>query len=327
MTPKEMISSLALVMGCMVPGAYVHAAAPADLLPPQLDASQAGFYRLKVGDVKVVALSDGTVPLDTKVLHGHRHRVDKLLKFSYVKSPLNASVNAYLIVQSDRLVMVDAGTGELYGPTLDKLSDSIRAAGYDPEKITDILITHIHTDHTGGLMHGDLRVFPHALIHVSETELNYWMSPENKLQAPANQKQYFDQAILKIGPYLAADQVRTFASGEQPVPGIDSIPAPGHTPGHTFYAFESRGAKIVFWGDILHVQEVQFDDPAVTIDFDVDPKLAEKQRRKAFAAAAAKGYIVAPAHTAFPGIGYVRKDGQGYRWIPYPFINDAYPAK
>lgn len=294
---------------------------------PQLAKSQAGFYRAKIGSIEVIALSDGTVPLDTKVLHDPHHHVNKLLKFSYVQSPLDASVNAFLIVRPDRLLMVDAGTAELYGPTLDKLSGSIRAAGYAPEKITDILITHIHTDHTGGLMHGDQRVFPNATVHISKTELDYWTDPRNKERAPENQKQYFDQALAKVSPYIKAGQVKTFADGADPVPGIHSIPSPGHTPGHTFYSFEDGGQRIVFWGDILHVPEVQFADPAVTIDFDVDPGMAERQRKKAFAEAAREGYVVAPAHMAFPAIGRLRKDGAGYRWIPVPFVNDAYSVK
>jgi glyoxylase-like metal-dependent hydrolase (beta-lactamase superfamily II) len=319
-------STLALAVTLVSASVWTGATTP-NAPGPQLAKSQAGFYRVKVGSVEVVALSDGTVPLDTKVLHAPHHHVDKLLKFSYVHSPLDASVNAFLIVRPDRLLMVDAGTAELYGPTLDKLSDSIRAAGYAPEKITDILITHIHTDHTGGLMRGDQRVFPNATVHISKTELDFWMDPLNKERAPAHQKQYFDQAWAKVTPYIESGQVKTFVDGVDPVPGIRSIPSPGHTPGHTFYSFEDGGERIVFWGDILHVPEVQFADPAVTIDFDVDARMAERQRKKAFAEAARKGYIVAPAHMAFPAIGRLRKDSTGYRWIPVPFVNDAYGVK
>lgn len=82
----------------------------------------------------------------------------------------------------------------------------------------------------------------------------------------------------------------------------------------------------MFWGDILHVAEAQLPEPSITIDFDLDPKAAGAQRAKVFAEAARQGYLVAPAHIAFPGIGHLRSDGAGYRWIPVPYVNDAVPA-
>ena len=137
----------------------------------KLSKPQAGYYRLKVGDVEVTALSDGTVPLAAPdLLRGAKPgEIEKLLADSYVHAPLDASVNAFLINAGDRLVMVDVGTSELYGPTLDKLVSSLKAAGYEPEQVTDILITHIHTDHTGGLMHGAERVFKRYVAQCAQS--------------------------------------------------------------------------------------------------------------------------------------------------------------
>jgi glyoxylase-like metal-dependent hydrolase (beta-lactamase superfamily II) len=202
--------------------------------------------------------------------------------------------------------------------------------GYTPEQVTDILITHIHTDHTGGLMDGTKRVFPNAVVHVERKEVDYWMDPASKQKAPEHQKIYFDQAAAKFKPYLDAGQVKTFEGAVELFPGIRSIPAPGHTPGHSFYSLERNGEKVVFWGDILHVAEVQFPDPTVTIAFDADPRAAAEQRKRAFADAAEKGYLVAPAHISFPGIGHVRRvdvGGEEYRWYPAPYVNDAPYAK
>jgi glyoxylase-like metal-dependent hydrolase (beta-lactamase superfamily II) len=89
---------------------------------------------------------------------------------------------------------------------------------------------------------------------------------------------------------------------------------------------ESKGEKIMFWGDILHVAEAQFPNPAITITFDVDSTAAAAQRKKAFADAARQGYLVAPAHVSFPGVGHLREDANGYRWIPLPYVNDAYAS-
>lgn len=303
-------------------------AAVAQTPAPQLSQSQAGFYRLKVGAIDVIALSDGTVTLNSELLRRMRQdQVRSVLRKSFVGPLLNASVNAYLIKQGDRLILVDAGTGELYGPTLNKLPDSLKAVGYTPEQITDILITHIHTDHTGGLMNGSNRVFPNATIHVDRREVDYWLSSEKRTQAPVQMQQYFDQAQQKFGPSVAAGKVQMFDGATELFPGIRSVPAYGHTPGHSFYLLESQGERIAFWGDILHVAEVQLPHPDVTIQFDVDPTAAAAARARAFSDAAKHGYLIAPAHMSFPGVGHLRTDGKGYRFIPLPYLNDYYSAK
>lgn len=286
--------------------------------------NQAGYYRLKVGAVDIVALSDGSIGLDTKLLQtADRHALDKALKTAYVASPLSTSVNAYLVKLGDRSILVDAGTGVLFGPTLNKLPASLTAAGVTPEQITDVLVTHIHTDHTGGLMDGARRVFPNAVIHVDQREVAFWLDPKHEAAAAAGLKPFFQQAQASLNPYVAAGQVRTFDGATEIFPGLRSVPAPGHTPGHSFYRLESQGSTIVFWGDVMHVAEVQLQDPSVTIAYDIDPKAAAAQRKRAFADAADDGYLVAPAHMSFPGVGHLRRDGAGYRWLPLPYVNDA----
>lgn len=296
---------------------------------PKLNRYQAGFQHFKIGDVEVTALSDGTLPIyPQKLLTNVKpEEIASRLNDAFQTTVVEASVNAYLINIGERLVMVDAGTGELYGPTLDKLSASIRAAGYAPEQITDILITHIHTDHTGGLMSGSRMVFPNATLHIAQKEVDYWLDPVNKTKAPADKKQYFDQATVKVQPYVAAGKVESFSGAVEVVPGIHSIPAPGHTPGHTFYVLDSKGEKLVFWGDLLHVADVQLPIPDVSIVFDVDQKAAAATRKQAFADAANGRYWVAGAHIPFPGAGHLRIDGEGYRWVPMSYINDHYEMK
>jgi glyoxylase-like metal-dependent hydrolase (beta-lactamase superfamily II) len=306
-----------------------------------LTKSQPGYHRMTVGSLELIALSDGTVPLDTAVLAGSApSEIKRLLDKAFVQSPLDASVNAFLIKGiGDRLILVDAGTAELYGPSLEKLPAVLRRIGYPPEQITDILVTHIHTDHTGGLMEGNTRVFPNAKIHVEKKEVDYWMSAANKAAAPDNQKIYFDQAALKFKPYLDSGQVVPFSGATQLFPGLSSKPSPGHTPGHTFYTLENGGQKVVFIGDVLHVQEVQFPNPAVTIQFDVDPDAARATRKQVFAEAAQQKYLVAAPHLAFPGVGHIArgapdsgvfvgsdrlyKEVGEYRFYPVVYKNDA----
>lgn len=297
---------------------------------PKLTKSQSGFYRMKIGKFEVTALSDGTLPLPVfnVLTNTTPSEIQKRLSDAFVKAPLDASVNAYLINAGNKLIIVDTGSGELYGPTLNKLVASLRALGYKPEQITDVLLTHIHTDHSGGLMDGSRMVFPNAIVHIDKREVDYWLNPANRDKSKGDKKQLFRlfrEAAATVKPYVDAGKVKTFYGNTQLFPGIQSIATPGHTPGHSFYALESDGEKIVFWGDIMHVAEVQFPNPAVTIIFDSDPEAAAAQRKKAFADAAKNGYLVAPAHVSFPGIGHLRaeRDG-GYRWIPITYINDAF---
>ena len=124
--------------------------------PPQLDKPQAGFYRLKIGKIDVIAVNDGAAIFDVLgvVPNEKKAAAVRMMAKSLVKSPVQASVNAYVILMGERTILVDAGTGELFGVKLGKLPESLRAAGIQPESITDILVTHIHPDHTGGLVFG-----------------------------------------------------------------------------------------------------------------------------------------------------------------------------
>src|SRR5712671_3406015 len=171
----------------------------------KLDRSQAGIYRTKVGKIDVIAVSDGTVGLGlTKELvqNAKPGEVERLLARHFEKSPLDASVNAFLIKYEDKLVLVDAGSSELVGPTAGKLPQSLRAVGVPPENITDVFVTHIHPDHTGGLMNGNTKVFPNATIHINKREVDYWFNKSIAATAVEPQKTFFAQVDPKVKPYM-----------------------------------------------------------------------------------------------------------------------------
>lgn len=328
MVSRTAIHRAALSLCLALGGQALHAAEPA-APPAPIGQLQAGYQHFRIGDVEVIALSDGTLPIpaDQLLTNVRPGEVAARLARTYQDVSVQASVNAFLIKAGNRLVLVDAGTGELYGPALNKLGQSLAAAGYKPEQITDILVTHIHTDHTGGLMDGARMVFPNATLHIERNEVGYWLDPQRRAAAPAAAQKYFDEAVAKVQPYVDAGRVRLFDGATTLLPGIRSIPAPGHTPGHTLYVLESRGEKLVFLGDLLHVAEVQLPRPDVTIVFDVDPPAAAATRKKALADALTGRYWVAADHVSFPGIGHVQTDGDGYRWIPATYVNDLHRAK
>ena len=291
--------------------------------PPYLGGHGAwAFFR----HINVTALSDGTVGLqilDGLLLNAKSGEVQKLLAYNYQKSPIDASINAFLIQLAGKLILIDAGTAELVGPTANKLPDSLRAVGVKPEQITDIFLTHIHPDHSGGLVEGNRRVFPNATVHVDKREVDYWFDKAIAEKAAEPLKTFFSQVDAKVKPYLDSGQLKTFEGATQFFSGLRSQPSYGHTPGHSLYVLESGAEKLVFCGDLVHVNAVQFDDPSVCIKFDSDPAKAAEQRKKTFADAAKNRYLLAFAHVSFPGVGHVRKEGDHYRWIPVEYMNDA----
>jgi glyoxylase-like metal-dependent hydrolase (beta-lactamase superfamily II) len=291
----------------------------------KLDQSQAGIYRTKIGKIDVIAVSDGTVGLGlTKELiqKAKPGEVKRLLARHFQKSPLDASVNAFLIKYEDKLVLVDAGSSELVGPTAGKLPQSLRAAGAPPESITDVFVTHIHPDHTGGLMKGNTKVFPNATIHIDKREVDYWFNKSIAASAVEPQKTFFAQVEPKVRPYMDSGQLKTFEGATEFFPGFRSEPAYGHTAGLTVYVLENGGEKVMFWGDVVNIV-LQVDNPDISLRFDSDAAAAAVTRRKLLEDAATKGYIVGPAHLPFPGLGHIRKDGHAYAWVPVDYVNDA----
>ena len=281
-------------------------------------AQQPGYYRLQVGDIQVTALSDGTVPLDLSKLLSNTQpgEVEKLLSLNFMPTTVESSVNAYLVKTGGKLILVDAGTAGNFGPTLGQLTKSLAQAGYTPDQIDAVLITHAHVDHVGGLMDGDKMVFPNATVYISKPEAEFWFGAKSKGNIPEKLKGFYKFADASVSPYIKAGKVKTFDYGEELFPGIMPLARPGHTPGHTFYLLSSKGEKLVFWGDVIHSAAIQFTDPSVTIDYDVDTKAAAVTRKQALAEAAKNGYWVASDHISFPGIGHVRADGSKYVWVP-----------
>ena len=289
---------------------------------PMAKGQAPGWYRMMLGNFQVTALSDGTfaLPVDKLLTQVAPARVESLLARSYLKAPVETSVNAYLIHTGAKLVLIDTGAAGLFGPTLGKLLINLKSAGYQPEQVDEIYITHMHPDHVGGLVADGKMAFPNAIVRADMREGAFWLKQENLDKAPADAKGFFQGAMASLNPYVATGKFKPFDGETELVPGIRAVPARGHTPGHTIYAVESQGNKLVVWGDLMHVAAVQFAMPSVTIQFDTDAKAAAPQRQKNYADAAKKGYYVAVAHVSFPGIGRLRADGKGYEWLPINYV-------
>lgn len=292
------------------------AAAPMVKTPPP------GFFRMMLGDFEVTVLSDGTVdlPVDKLLTNTTPAKTQATLAANYLPVPVETSVNAYLVNTGSKLVLIDAGAAGLFGPTLGKMLANLKAAGYSPEQVDEIYITHFHGDHVGGLMAGEQRVFPNAVVRAEKRESDYWLSAENLEKAKGDDRGGFLAAQTSVNAYVKAGKFKAFEGNADLVPGIKASATQGHTPGHSNYVVESKGQKLVLIGDLIHVGAVQFEDPAITVSFDKDSKAASAERQKTFHDAARGGYFIGAAHIQFPGIGHLRASGKGYQWLPVNHI-------
>jgi glyoxylase-like metal-dependent hydrolase (beta-lactamase superfamily II) len=288
---------------------------------PMAKTQAPGFYRMMLGDFEVTVLFDGALELEPAKLLTNTTpaQVNKLLARSYEKPQVPTSVNAFLINTGDKLVLVDTGTGGVFGPSLGFVISNLKASGYQPEQVDEIYITHMHPDHIGGLMAGDKLAFPNAVVRADQHDADFWLSPANMDKAPEEMKGFFKDAVAAMNPYIAANKFKSFDGDTDLVPGVKAVAARGHTAGHSIYVVESKGQKLVLWGDLMHVAAVQFAQPQVTIAFDTDSKAAAVQRKKAYVDASKQGYIVGGAHLPFPGLGHLRAEGKGYGFIPLDY--------
>jgi len=290
----------------------------ANAAAPQVKTQAPGYYRMFLGDFEITALSDGTVKLPVGKLLGNTtpEKVASALSQNFLQDPLETSVNGFLINTGTKLILIDTGAANLFGPTLGNLVNNLKASGYQPEQVDEVYITHMHADHVGGLMSGDKLTFPNAIVRADQHDADYWLSQANLDAAPKENKGFFMGAMASLNPYVKAGKFKSFLGDTELAPGIKATSSYGHTVGHTTYVVESKGQKLVLWGDLMHVASVQFPEPSVVMGFDTDVKAAAVERKKAFVDAAKQGYWVAGAHLSFPGIGHLRSNNEGYVWIP-----------
>ena len=265
-----------------------------------------GIYRRRVGEVLVTAIKDGSVVLPPEALLGITPEDrESLLRAAGRRPPFHSSITCYLLQWPERTVLVDTGVGTTWGAAGGMLPAYLKAAGVEPGEINDVVMTHLHVDHIGGLLtDAGAPAFPGAGLWVAEDEIAFWQDDKAKAAAPADRQGSFDGARKATRPY--ADRMHRFSYGEI-MPGLAAVPLPGHTPGHTGYLVSSGGEKLLIWGDVFHVPAVQIARPDVGTGFDSDPALAIQSRREALERAAAEDLVVAGMHLDFPGFSRISR--------------------
>ena len=281
-----------------------------------------GIYRTKLGDYQLTAIDDGTwfLRIDGDfVRNADAAAVNRALAQAFLPpSVLPVSFTVLIVNTGGKLVMIDAGTGGQVADTAGVMLANLAVAGIEPKAIDTIVISHFHPDHIDGLKtkDGD-KVFANAEIMVPEPEWNYWMDDAQMNKAPDRIKVYFRNARRVFGDM--AKEVRRFEPGVEVAPGINSIPAFGHTPGHTAFSVASRNQSLLVMSDTVRNPYLFARYPDWQPLFDMDGPMAVKARRQMLDRAAADRMLVEAYHFPFPACGHIVRQGKGYELVPAPW--------
>ncbi|WP_244463271.1 MBL fold metallo-hydrolase [Acetobacter orleanensis] len=279
------------------------------------------MYHRRVGNIVVTSVSDGYLDAGMSSLQNIDPDEARNILSKQFRPARRASVNCFLIHSAGRIALIDTGCGTYLQSSAGKLLQNLQYAGVDPLDIDTVLLTHIHPDHSAGLSDRATGTpfFPNADIVLHEKELAYWSDETLREKIPPEDRTlFFDCVHEQIAPYK--HKIRSFSGSENVFPGVTSWPLPGHTPGHSGFLIASEQEKLLIWGDLIHVPEIQVYRPEVTMTFDVNPVEAEKTRKELFEKASHHHFLIAGMHVDFPGFARVVKEDQTYGLLPEPWI-------
>lgn len=275
-----------------------------------------GFFKFKIGDIEVTQVYDGIWNRELQdgfVKNATLADVQAALKAAGAPDkivPIPFTITAVTI--GGKTTLIDSGTGNQVVPTAGLLlQKNLAAAGIDAATIENVVVSHFHPDHIFGLMAKDTNapLFPKATVHVSAAELAYWTGPS----LPQAGQGLGNRVKATLGTW---SNVQKIESDKEVVPGIRSIAAPGHTPGHTSYHVGSGSQQLIVQGDITNIPALFAKNPGWHAVFDTDGPLAEATRRKMLDRAIADKATITGYHYGMPGAGTIAKDGNGYVFSP-----------
>lgn len=305
--------SAAFATALALPAAAQQGAAPAP-------AAQApGFYRFRVGGWLITTVHDGFFrrPLEGFVRNAPLPEVQAVMAESFLPGDaLTINFTITFAQRGDTLVVFDAGNGvTAAGATNGRMIANMAAAGIDPARVTHVIQSHFHGDHINGLLNAENgRAFPNAEIIVPAPEWAWWTDEGNSTRSPEGQRPTFANAARRFAPYQG--RVRQITPGGEVIPGISSIAAHGHTPGHTIYRISDGTDQMIFLADVTNRPELMARRPDWQIVFDFDGDAAAATRRRILDMAATDRVRVTGYHFPFPANGFFTRDGQGYRFVP-----------
>ncbi len=279
-------------------------------------------YRFKVGDLDCLSIPDGSMQMPPKPMwapEASEEQVKQALRDEFLPdNAITAYINILVIRFGKEVVLIDTGNGGTSG----KLLPRMIAAGVDPASVTGVIITHMHGDHVGGLVNAGSPTFPNAAIFTNVVERDFWLAakPEDlKNDFPPERKQGFiDNARKAIAN--AGKALQVVKSGDTLLGCLAIVGLPGHTPGHVGVRVISGNESLVHFADTAHNHAIMVPHPEWSVMFDTDAAGAIATRKKLFAQAASERTRLYSYHLPWPGIGHLRTEGAGYRWVAEPWV-------
>jgi glyoxylase-like metal-dependent hydrolase (beta-lactamase superfamily II) len=289
---------------------------------PMSNVQAPAFYRFRVGASEATVISDGPLSLgdpSKAILGASAEELGKLLADNFLpKDNLALEQNALVINTGERVVLFDTGTGgpSVFGPSTGRLLVNFKSAGIEARDVEAVVLTHAHPDHCWGLVSADGgRTFPNAQISMSQADFDFW-TDEAKASLGDMMKMMIDGTRRNLLPNR--DRIVFIKNGQEFLPGIQALSAPGHTVGHMIFMITSEDSKLCNVGDIAHHHIAMVEKPQLEFAFDTDAKQAVKSRVRTLDTLAANRIPLVAYHFPWPGIGHVAKHGDGFRYVPAP---------
>ena len=301
---------------------------PAKAAAPLAEKQAPSFYRYKIGEAQVTAISDGinTFALgDTLVLNAKKDEVAAALDKAFLpKDKMSVHFAPLVINTGGKLVVVDTGNGAAAFASskgnVGQFAANMVAAGFDPKAVDMVVISHFHGDHINGLLNADNSpAFPNAEVLVPAVEWKYFMDDGEMSRAPEGRMQTVFKNARRVFEAGLNKKATPYEWGKEVAPGLLAVETIGHTPGHTSYVLSSGSDKVFIQSDVTNHPALFVANPGWHLMFDQDPALAEKTRRRVYDMLVADKMRVQGFHYPFPANGFVEKDGNGYRLIPAPW--------
>lgn len=292
------------------------ASSPARAAAPMLGAARPTLNRFKLGDFEVTTVADGGIQLDgPHPIFGQDQdaaAVQALAEENHLHpTRMEIQFNPVIVNTGSQVVILDTGNGAARRPDAGNFLSALQTAGYTPDQVDVVVLTHMHPDHIGGLMEDGKPAFPNARYVTGRVEYDFWASPD-RLSGPTERA----ATLVQSNVVPVADKMTFLEPEGEVVPGINAVKAYGHTPGHMAYHIESQGKRLLVWADTANHFVVSVQRPDWHVRFDMDKELAGATRKQIFDMAAADKLIVTGYHMPFPAVGYLEAKGGEYRWAP-----------
>ena len=277
-------------------------------------------YAVRVGDIDVLVISDGVLPLPTQTMSTNATPAARAAWFKEMflgPDAFDWALNVLVVRSGEQVILVDAGLGGQFPgfPRAGQFPKRLEAAGIALSSVTDIVITHMHMDHIGGLLVDEVKrkLRPDVRIHVAAIEVDFWASPDFTYTAMPAPVPDVLRATAQQFVALYQDNLHTFDDEHEVAPGVVAKLTGGHTPGHSVVYVTSGGERLTFAGDALF--PVAFEHPEWHNGFEHDPEESVRVRLRLMNEAAASGELFVATHLPFPSVGRVVVEGDAFRWV------------